>query len=113
MSFLADTEAQREVVVFLSYKGNVPQEEFLAIWPGRYQGKSLDFVFTCKRDSTGLDSERIHPVLRLDQDLADIGLSTAPGSADEESLDKKEYRAFHNFFHAVRIWRGRRASSMR
>ncbi|MDX2032155.1 MAG: hypothetical protein SF339_15890 [Blastocatellia bacterium] len=105
---------QRGAVIFLSYKGNVPQEEFLVIWPGiwppRGAHEQREFVFTCKREGERLDPDKTRPLMRLDQHLRDAAVQTTVGTTESDGLDNRQYQAFHNFFHAVRIWRGRMAA---
>jgi hypothetical protein len=106
-AFLEDKSRQPGVVALLAYKGKVPKEEFLVIWPGSYRGQALDFVFTCKRKDDQLDD--IKALMRLDQNLAGIELGVPANDqlADAAPFAEKQYQAFHNFFHAVRIWRAR------
>jgi hypothetical protein len=92
------------VVVLLSYRGKMPKEEFLVVWPGEYSSRARDFVFTCQRKDNKLE---IDPVMRLEDDVKDVQLSAPEGSTPETPLSGEQYQAFHNFFHAVRIWRAR------
>lgn len=105
--FLQDPTYQQDVVVLLSYKGNQPKEEFLVIWPGQWEGRSRDFVFTCKR--AGDEIEHVKEIMRLEDtlDRMTIGIAVATGNALEAQLADEQYQAFHNFFHAVSIWRQR------
>lgn len=104
--FLANESFQGGAVAFLSYRGKQPKEQFLVIWPGAFLGRSRDFAFTCKVDQK--DRSRlteIKAVLRVEQDLTGVELSNV--DPDEDPVSGEQYRAFHNFFHAVRIWRAR------
>ena len=104
--FLANESFQSAVVAFLSYRGKQPNEQFLVIWPGSYFGRSRDFAFTCKVDQK--DRSRlteIKVVLKVEQDLSGVEFSNT--DSDEDPVSGEQYRAFHNFFHAVRIWRAR------
>jgi hypothetical protein len=114
LNALQSKSHQRGAVVFLSYKGNIPQEEFLVTWPGIWPPRGTqdqrEFVFTCKREGDRLDPDKTKPLMRLDQRLRDAKVQTMVENPEDESLDNKQYKAFHNFFHAVRIWRGRMAT---
>jgi len=104
--FLSNESFQSAVVAFLSYRGKQPKEQFLVIWPGAFLGRSRDFAFTCKVDKK--DRSRlteIKAVLKVEQDLTGVELSNV--DSDEDPVSGEQYRAFHNFFHAVRIWRAR------
>lgn len=104
-SFLADDYYRRIAVILLSYRGAKPKEEFLVIWPGEYEGEAREFVFTCKIDGGRLKVTK--PILGVDQDVRTVEIDTAAGSDEDTDLSKEQYQAFHNFFHAVRIWRAR------
>lgn len=111
-SYLMDIANQRNVVALLSYRGKTPKEEFLVVWPGLYQGKVQEFVFTCKRKQAGATLTDVKVVMRIEQTVAEVKLGTsATGLGDDETFEEdladKQYQAFHNFFHAVRIWRAR------
>ena len=109
--FLTNPMYQCDVVVLLSYKGEQPKEEFLVIWPGRLGDQSRDFVFTCKREGDRLG--KIRTIMRLEDTLAETLVNTpvraeaTAGSELESQLENEQYQAFHNFFHAVSIWRQR------
>jgi hypothetical protein len=45
---------------------------------------------------------------RVEQDISGVELSNL--DSDEDPVSGEQYRAFHNFFHAVRIWRARMLS---
>jgi hypothetical protein len=97
---------QRKVVAFLSYRGKEPKEEFLIVWAGSYGTQARDFAFTCAADQN--DRSRltnIKVVMRLKDDLSGIEFSNV--DVDQGEASGEQYRAFHNFFHAVRIWRAR------
>lgn len=152
-SFIKNKNYWRSVVVLLSYKGDMPTQQFLVIWPGlNANGQMRSFVFTCKRDSardelelTGwlmsvedsLDKVRLKTSARAETTEAVTGVLNASGEAkaptstekdantgsppltsaitgatlaspvEERDLSEEQYQAFHNFFHAVRIWRAR------
>lgn len=105
--FLTDPTYQQDVVVLLSYKGDQPKEQFLVIWPGRLDGQSRDFVFTCKRAGEQLGD--IKALMRLEDTLTLTSMSTTvlTGAALDATLADEQYQAFHNFFHAVSLWRQR------
>jgi hypothetical protein len=109
--FVNDEAFRRGVVTLLSYRGGSAKEEFLVIWPGTYNDASRDFAFTCKLDGGLLND--VKAVMRVEEDLADVPVEidgdedNAPGS----DISGAQYRVFHNFFHAVRIWRSRITSS--
>ena len=98
LSFIENESFQRGVVAVLSYRGDEAKHKFLVIWPGLFNGHTRDFAFTCSLEKEDLDHLKdIKPVLRVDQDLASV----------EFEVSGDQYRPFHNFFHAVRMWRVR------
>ena len=101
VKFIKDETFQSEVVILLSYEGKVPKPNFLVAWPGVFQNKARDFVFTCKMKNNKI--EGIERIMGLAQD---IGLDPIGGTEGVE-IDNDQYEAFHNAFHAVRIWRSR------
>lgn len=110
--FIKDETYQRGVVALLSYRGSL-KEEFLVIWPGEDQGRSRDFAFTCGLDEKKVDDaqvlmlDEIAVVMRVSEPLAAVQIGTDTGGALGAEMTGKQYRVFHNFFHAVRIWRAR------
>jgi hypothetical protein len=110
--FIKGETYRRGVVALLSYRGSL-KEEFLVIWPGENQGQSRDFAFTCKLDEKTIDHNKvtvldgIEVVMRVQDNLAEVHIGTDIDSAAGTDLSGKQYRVFHNFFHAVRIWRAR------
>jgi hypothetical protein len=107
--YLRDESARRGAVVLLAYRGKTPKEEFLAIWPGAdlQTGLARDFVFTCKRDSGTNRLKDVRPLMSLGQNIAEVTVNTPSDATHEADLSEEQYQAFHNFFHAVRIWRSR------
>ncbi|HEX4949070.1 MAG TPA: hypothetical protein VFZ34_20500 [Blastocatellia bacterium] len=105
--FLTDPTYEQDVVVLLSYKGNEPKEQFLVIWPGERNGQSRDFVFTCRREGERLGN--VKKIMRLEDSLDRMTVSTAVATQNKMDalLAEEQYQAFHNFFHAVSIWRQR------
>jgi len=101
LQFIKSIEHQRGAVIFLSYEGKVPKQEFLIIWPALHLNKPRDFVFTCKLVGDKLDEDSISPVMRLEQDLEPAGAEIGV------EIDRDQYEPFHNTFHAARIWRSR------
>jgi hypothetical protein len=91
----------KEAVIFLAYQGKKPREEFLVIWPGAFEGRGRDIVFTCKLTNGKIGEVR--SLMRLDQPLGDVQL----GIDGDGDLARDQYTPFHNAFHAVRIWRAR------
>jgi hypothetical protein len=115
--FVLDETLHPQVVVLLSYKDDKPREEFLVIWPALFLNERRDFAFTCKRNNGNL--EQIKPILMWSQGLSDAELDTAPSKPApaesefaESTLAGDAYRAFHNFFHAVSIWRRRMSETV-
>jgi hypothetical protein len=102
---LANELQRHAAVIYLSYKGQTPKEEFLVIWPGGPEPPPRDFVFTCKVDNGQL--KLINIIMRLGDVLGNMTVKTPGGQVDEPDLSQAQYQAFHNFFHAVRIWRAR------
>lgn len=103
--FMMNKSYRQGVVVLLSYKGQKPKPEFMVIWPGAYEGQPRDFVFTCKSPD-GEDSLKLtRPIMGVEDSLADVDLNGA--TTAKADLSDEQYQAFHNFFHAVRIWRAR------
>lgn len=97
-SFLENVEFQRRVVTVLSYRGEETKHKFLVIWPGLFNGQTRDFAFTCALDKKDVNQLKdVKRVLRVDQDLESV----------EFEVTGDQYRPFHNFFHAVRMWRVR------
>ena len=79
-----------------------PYLAFLVFWPAMWEGRARDFVFTCR-----MRDEKIRVldvIMRLDEAVRDVSIQAPSG------LSKKQYKPFHNFFHAVRIWRMRTVS---
>lgn len=101
LSFLKGDAYRRGVVILLSYKGKVPQQKFLLVWPGLYRGQSRDFVFFCEMKDGKISKDSVEVVLKLEQELE------AAGVAQGVEIDGDQYQPFHNVFHAVRIWRSR------
>ena len=101
VKFIKDPAFQSEVVILLSYEGKVPKPSFLVVWPGVFQNKARDFVFTCKMKDSKI--EDIGPIMGL---AKDIDLDPIGGTQGVE-IDNDQYESFHNAFHAVRIWRSR------
>lgn len=103
---ILNSEFQNDVVVFLSHSGDEIKPEFLVIWPGIHNGKSRDFVFRCKLKEEN-KVEDVDIVMRLEDSLVEVKISLAgeqPEMAEQAGIT---YKAFHRFFNAVRIWRGR------
>jgi hypothetical protein len=116
--FIAREEYRRSVVALLSYRGNRPKQQFLVIWPGtNREGSPKSFTFTCERDGDDEELKLTRWLLGVDEGLDDVLLDTsavtddaddAAGTPDaDRNLSEEQYQAFHNFFHAVRIWRSR------
>lgn len=101
LQFLESDSHQREVVILLSYKGKVPQRKFLFVWPGIYQGRPRDFVFTCELQEGEIKEDSVRRVMSLEQELDPVG-----GTIGVE-ITNEQYQPFHNVFHAVRLWRSR------
>jgi hypothetical protein len=98
LNFIENETFQRGAVAVLSYRGDEAKHKFLVIWPGLFNGETRDFAFTCSLDKDDLDQLKdVKRVLRVDQDLASV----------EFEVTGDQYRPFHNFFHAVRMWRVR------
>ena len=93
------------VVVLLSYEGNRPKGEFLVIWPAPYSEKSGDFVFSCERKGDKI--QNVAAVMSLEDTPVGVRVRAAVGNEAKTDLSERQYEAFHNFFHAVRIWRSR------
>ncbi|HEY6805131.1 MAG TPA: hypothetical protein VI306_16265 [Pyrinomonadaceae bacterium] len=92
---------QAAVVILLSYKGKTPKPNFLAAWPGFFQNKQRDFVFSFELKNDEI--KNIQPIMGLGQE---IELETLGGTIGVE-ITQDQYEPFHNAFHAVRIWRSR------
>jgi hypothetical protein len=101
-SFLENPTFQKAAVALLSYRGEQAKDKFFVIWPGLLANQSRNFAFICaldKDEPTRLTD--VKAILRVDQDLTTVELPTVTG---------EQYGAFHNFFHAVRMWRVRMTS---
>jgi hypothetical protein len=110
--FLKDPALACGAVCLLSYEGDTPTPNFLVIWPGPY---GRDFIFVCGFDEVNDEITNVKVLLRLGDDidertalakLTDTALDL-PGASGKGALSGREYQAFHNFFHAVEIWRAR------
>lgn len=99
--FLRGESYQRGAVILLSYEGNIPKQEFLAVWPGLYRERPRDFVFTCKLEKGKVAPDSVKLAMSLKQEL------DAGGGATGVELPKDKYEPFHNFFHGVRMWLSR------
>ena len=100
---LNDSERQKSVLVFLSYRDQVPLNEFLVVWTGNLQGEERDFAFTCSLHDNQIANARL--VLHLEDPrttAVDLGPVQRPFS--EAQLDDDQYVGVHNFIHAMRIW---------
>src|SRR4030095_16373649 len=73
LEYLNDQASQRAAVVLLSYKGHVPEQKFLVVWPGLFNGMRRDFVFICRLKQGKIAENSIEPVLKLEQDLDPAG----------------------------------------
>jgi hypothetical protein len=110
--FLKDQAMACGAVCLLSYEGDTPTPNFLVVWPGPY---GRDFIFVCRFDEDSDEISNVKVLLRLGDDIDErtaLAKSTgaAPGvptAVEEGALSGREYKAFHNFFHAVEIWRAR------
>jgi hypothetical protein len=102
---LRDESRAKTALVFLSYRDQPPQPQFLVIWTGTITGDELqeqrDFAFTCSLGSNGLQSFQI--VLRLEDPIAG-SITGLQHAFAEARLTRDEYVGVHNFIHAVRIW---------
>ncbi|MFL6227962.1 MAG: hypothetical protein ACJ741_04185 [Pyrinomonadaceae bacterium] len=103
--FLNNEEFRSGVVTLLSYRGATAKEEFLVVWPGTYEDASRDFAFTCKLDGELL--REINVVMRVEEQLEDVPVGIDNDDVPGTGITAAQYRVFHNFFHAVRIWRAR------
>lgn len=105
-NFIQNKSYRRNVVALLSYKGDKPKEEFLVILQGLdRQNRAKDFVFVYKKKD-----KEIKPIMALDEEISKVVLFTPLDleNSNVESdfdLEKEAYQAFHNFFHAVIMWR--------
>jgi hypothetical protein len=98
-SFLEDPSFQKGAVALLSYRGEQAKDKFFVVWPGLFANQSRDFAFLCALDKN--QPKRltdVKAVLRVSEDLGTIQFPIVTGD---------QYKAFHNFFHAVRMWRVR------
>ena len=107
---LEDREREQDVVVLLAYKGEVPSNSFLVIWPGFQDSEERDFAFSCKLEAGALRDVRV--LMNLRERL--VAGKTVSGASDESSVSQedgaltgKEYKAFHRFFGAVLTWQHR------
>jgi len=108
--FLKDPALACGAVCLLSYEGDMPTPHFLVVWPGPY---GRDFMFVCRFDEDSDEITNVKVLLRLGDKIDEnkkLPKSTAAPDATavgEGALSGREYKAFHNFFHAVEIWRAR------
>lgn len=108
--FIQNKLYRRNVVALLSYKGDKPKAEFLVIWQGLdRKNQPRDFVFVYKKED-----KEIKPIMALDEEISEVSLLTPldsdnPNEESDIDLEKEAYQAFHNFFHAVKMWRIRTA----
>src|ERR1044071_8894975 len=68
LPFITGESFQRDVIIFLSYKGNIPEQKFLVIWPGFHKRSPSDFVFICEMEGGELIADSIKPVMRLEEE---------------------------------------------
>ena len=110
--FLKDPALACGAVCLLSYEGDTPTPNFLVVWPGPY---GRDFVFVCGFDEKEDEITNVEVLLRLGDDIDERTTlakpkgeaGDVPPAGGEGALSGREYKAFHNFFHAVEIWRAR------
>jgi hypothetical protein len=107
LQYLESEQSQREAVILLSYKGAVPRQRFLIVWPGAYKGNSRDFVFICEMKNGEIQEDSIDPILSLDQVLDPAGIAIGV------EITGTQYEPFHNFFHAIRTWQSRLAGKIK
>lgn len=83
--------APRDVLLLLSYEDEPPSRGFLAVWPT----SAGEYLFTFDSDGNEIkEGPSGRAFLRYGDDLAKI--------------DRSAYKAIHNFFRAVRLWRTRK-----
>ena len=106
-SFLENKAFSAKATALLSYEGDRPKNEFVVVWPGTHQDHFRDFVFRCKLRTRDDMLEMSDPrfLVTLDQPVS--GLTMRTQGESDGSLSGADYEAFHNFFHAVRMWRDR------
>ena len=117
-AFLKDPDAQDGVVVLLAYKGKRPSNQFLVAWPASGEEGARDFVFSCKLVAKGKHLKVTNVVMCVEDELDQAGLHGVEAdesndalvkllqrNIDDDDLSGKEYKAFHDFFHAVNVWR--------
>ncbi len=97
--YAALIRTRSDVVALHAFKQNRPTGEFLVIWHGEINGVDRDFAFTCTAGDGALKPGK--RVLALEQDADAVEITDIAPDAD---LENNEYKAFHNMFHAVRIW---------
>jgi len=91
--------SRSDVVALHAYKNSQPTGDFLVIWHGDLGGHDRDFAFTCKVENGALTPQKA--VLAMDQDTDGVAVADVDPEVD---LQNNEYIAFHNMFHAIRIW---------
>jgi hypothetical protein len=80
-SFIKNKNYWRSVVVLLSYRGPMPKQQFLVIWPGlNKSGQLRSFVFTCKRNSGSDELELTDWIMSVEDTLDDVQLTTSAHS---------------------------------
>lgn len=101
LQFLKNETSRSGALVLLSYKGELPKQKFLIVWPALYRGQPRDFVFICELKNGKIIEDSIEPVMRMEQDLDPGGFGFGV------EIDEDRYQPFHNVFHAIRIWSSR------
>lgn len=101
LQFLENEIYERGALVLLSYKGEVPKQKFLVVWPALYKGQPRDFVFICELKNGKVSEDSIEPVMHLEQDLDPEGFGIGV------EITGTQYQPFHNVFHAIRMWSSR------
>jgi hypothetical protein len=83
--------APQDVLLLLSYEDEPPSRGFLAVWPT----SAGEYLFTFDSDGNEIkEGPSGQAFIRYGDDLAKI--------------DRSAYKAIHNFFRAVRLWRIRK-----
>lgn len=88
-SAICDRSRQPNAVIALAYDQLPPDQDFVVAWPAGER----DFLFSCTSDGRRL--RNIEPILGKDTPVRAI------------RFPDRQFRAIHNFFRAIRLWRTR------
>ena len=96
-----DERRRQDALALLSYRGMLPQNQFLFLWPASIRGEEREFAFSLRYEGSRLRDPEL--VLPLENPLGDFVSSSSLPEARDVQYDRY-HSALHNFFHAVWVW---------